>query len=36
LALDTVEQFQPLTEAERDELQQRAQGLQPFFEVAPA
>ncbi|MCC2670311.1 MAG: putative oxidoreductase [Armatimonadetes bacterium] len=36
LALDTVEQFQPLTEAERDELQQRAQGLQPFFEVTPA
>jgi aryl-alcohol dehydrogenase-like predicted oxidoreductase len=35
-ALDVVEQFQPLTEEERTELQQRAHGLQPFFELAPA
>jgi aryl-alcohol dehydrogenase-like predicted oxidoreductase len=36
LALDAVEQFQPLTEAEREGLQQQAQGLQPFFELSPA
>lgn len=36
IALDTAENFQPITEEERDELRQRAHGLQPFFELSPA
>jgi aryl-alcohol dehydrogenase-like predicted oxidoreductase len=36
IALDTAERFQPLSDAERDELRRRALGLQPFFELAPA
>lgn len=36
MALDAVENFQPLTGEERDELRLRAQGLQPFFELTPA
>ncbi|MGV3725058.1 MAG: aldo/keto reductase [Actinomycetota bacterium] len=35
-ALDAVETFHPLTEDEREELRQRAEGLTPFFELAPA
>jgi aryl-alcohol dehydrogenase-like predicted oxidoreductase len=34
LALDIGERFQPITDAEREELQRRAAGLQPFFELA--
>lgn len=36
MALDAVENFQPLADAEREELHRRAQGLQPFFELSPA
>lgn len=36
MALDVADEFQPLTDAERDELRHRAQGLQPFFELTPA
>ena len=35
-ALDVVEDFQPITDEERAELQQRAHGLTPFFELTPA
>lgn len=35
-ALDVADHFTPITDAERDELRRRAQGLQPFFELAPA
>lgn len=36
LALDTAEQFQPLSEEERQELAGRARGLEPFFHLTPA
>lgn len=36
LALDTAERFTPITSEERDELRDRAAGLQPFFELAAA
>jgi aryl-alcohol dehydrogenase-like predicted oxidoreductase len=36
LALDTVERFEPLSDEERNDLQRRAKGLTPFFELTPA
>jgi aryl-alcohol dehydrogenase-like predicted oxidoreductase len=36
IALDTCEDFQPITDEEREELRQRALGLVPFFETAAA
>jgi aryl-alcohol dehydrogenase-like predicted oxidoreductase len=35
-ALDVGEHFQPLTEEERAELERRAHGLEPFFQLTPA
>ena len=35
-ALDVVENFQPVTDQEREELRRRAQGLTPFFDLTPA
>jgi aryl-alcohol dehydrogenase-like predicted oxidoreductase len=34
IALGTAERFTPITEAEREDLRARAQGLEPFFTVA--
>jgi len=34
MALDIAESFQPITDAEREELRRRAQGLEPFFQIA--
>jgi aryl-alcohol dehydrogenase-like predicted oxidoreductase len=36
MALDIGERFTPITDAERQELQERAKGLAPFFELTPA
>jgi aryl-alcohol dehydrogenase-like predicted oxidoreductase len=36
LALDTADNFQPITDDEREELRARATGLTPFFELTPA
>jgi aryl-alcohol dehydrogenase-like predicted oxidoreductase len=35
-ALDLADNFQPLTDEEREDLRRRAQGLAPFFELTPA
>jgi aryl-alcohol dehydrogenase-like predicted oxidoreductase len=35
-ALEVGERFQPVTDEEREDLRQRAKGLQPFFELAGA
>lgn len=35
LAMDVAEDFQPLSDEEREELRRRARGLQPFFELTP-
>jgi aryl-alcohol dehydrogenase-like predicted oxidoreductase len=36
LALEVGDDFRPISDDERQELQQRARGLQPFFELTPA
>jgi hypothetical protein len=35
-AMDLADNFQPLTDEEREDLRRRAQGLVPFFELTPA
>jgi hypothetical protein len=35
-ALDVADRFSPITDEDREELRQRAKGLQPFFELTAA
>jgi hypothetical protein len=36
MAIEIGERYTPITDEEREELKQRAQGLAPFFELTPA
>lgn len=36
LALDVADDFQPVSDIEREDLRSRARGLQPFFDLVPA